>query len=137
MPVPVPFPPPPEYKKKYREHVLRRHAKVKERNARSVKINKRFTKLLIAHEEAALEDQPVWPLEEPPPERAQRSDTHTFNRLFSPSEDGNWPLTVVLQGPAGIGKTMAAKKILYDWAAGKLYHSQVDFAFFMSCSEVH
>ncbi|KAI5929623.1 NACHT, LRR and PYD domains-containing protein 6 [Manis javanica] len=125
-----------EYKKKYREHVLRRHAKVKERNARSVKINKRFTKLLIAHEEAALEDQPVGPLEEPPPERAQRSDTHTFNRLFSPSEDGNWPLTVVLQGPAGIGKTMAAKKILYDWAAGKLYHSQVDFAFFMSCSEL-
>eukprot|EP00069_Balaena_mysticetus_P005816 bmy_04962T0 len=31
---------------------------------------------------------------------------------------------------------MAARKILYDWAAGKLYHGQVDFAFFVSCREV-
>uniref|UniRef100_A0A8C9P3P8 NLR family pyrin domain containing 6 n=1 Tax=Spermophilus dauricus TaxID=99837 RepID=A0A8C9P3P8_SPEDA len=115
-----------EYKKKYREHVLRQHAKVKERNARSVKINKRFTKLLIAPETAALEE----------PERARRSDTHTFNRLFQRDQEGQRPLTVVLQGPAGIGKTMAAKKILYDWAAGKLYQGQVDFAFFMPCHEL-
>ncbi|XP_055439216.1 NACHT, LRR and PYD domains-containing protein 6 [Bubalus kerabau] len=111
-----------EYKKKYREHVLRQHAKVKERDARSVKINKRFTKLLIA--------------EEPEAERARRSDTHTFNRLFGRDEEGERRLTVVLQGPAGIGKTMAARKILYDWAAGKLYHTQVDFAFFLSCREL-
>ncbi|KAL1788493.1 NACHT, LRR and PYD domains-containing protein 6 [Sigmodon hispidus] len=31
---------------------------------------------------------------------------------------------------------MAAKKILYDWASGKLYHGQVDFAFFMPCGEL-
>lgn len=43
---------------------------------------------------------------------------------------------MALQGPAGIGKTMAARKILYDWAAGKLYHSHVDFAFFLSCREL-
>uniref|UniRef100_A0A8C2RV93 NLR family pyrin domain containing 6 n=1 Tax=Capra hircus TaxID=9925 RepID=A0A8C2RV93_CAPHI len=111
-----------EYKKKYREHVLRQHAKVKERDARSVKISKRFTKLLIA--------------EEPEAERARRSDTHTFNRLFGRDEEGERRLTVALQGPAGIGKTMAARKILYDWAAGKLYHSHVDFAFFLSCREL-
>ncbi|KAM7084685.1 NACHT, LRR and PYD domains-containing protein 6 [Molossus nigricans] len=125
-----------EYRKKYREHVLRQHAKVKERNARSVKINKRFTKLLIAPESAALEREALGPAAEPEPERARRSDTHTFNRLFGRDEDGQRPLTVVLQGPAGIGKTMAAKKILYDWAAGKLYHGQVDFAFFMPCREL-
>ena len=102
--------------------MLRQHAKVKERDARSVKINKRFTKLLIA--------------EEPEAERARRSDTHTFNRLFGRDEEGERRLTVVLQGPAGIGKTMAARKILYDWAAGKLYHTQVDFAFFLSCREL-
>ncbi|XP_012311486.1 NACHT, LRR and PYD domains-containing protein 6 isoform X2 [Aotus nancymaae] len=118
-----------EYKKKYREHVLQRHARVKERNARSVKITKRFTKLLIAPESAA-------PSEEPEPQRARRSDTHTFNRLFRGDEEGRRPLTVVLQGPAGIGKTMAAKKILYDWAAGKLYQEQVDFAFFLPCGEL-
>uniref|UniRef100_A0A8C0WFL8 NACHT, LRR and PYD domains-containing protein 6 n=1 Tax=Castor canadensis TaxID=51338 RepID=A0A8C0WFL8_CASCN len=127
-----------EYKKKYREHVLRQHAKVKERNARSVKINKRFTKLLIAPGGAALEDEALRPAEEPEPEpeRARRSDTRTFNRLFRRDEEGQRPLTVVLQGPAGIGKTMAAKKILYDWAAGKLYQGQVDFAFFMPCGEL-
>uniref|UniRef100_A0A8D0Z4I8 NACHT, LRR and PYD domains-containing protein 6 n=1 Tax=Sus scrofa TaxID=9823 RepID=A0A8D0Z4I8_PIG len=123
-----------EYKKKYREHVLRQHAKVKERNARSVKISKRFTKVLIAPE--TLEHRTLGPAEEPEPERARRSDTHTFNRLFSRDAEGQRPLTVVLQGPAGIGKTMAAKKILYDWAAGKLYHGQVDFAFFMPCREL-
>ncbi|KAM8812489.1 NACHT, LRR and PYD domains-containing protein 6 isoform 1-T1 [Rhynchonycteris naso] len=125
-----------EYKKKYREHVLWQHAKVKERNARSVKINKRFTKLLIAPERAALEHDSLGPAEEPEPERAWRSDTHTFNRLFCRDEQGQRPLTVVLQGPAGIGKTMAAKKILYDWAAGKLYHGKVDFAFFLPCREL-
>ncbi|XP_044116280.1 NACHT, LRR and PYD domains-containing protein 6 [Neovison vison] len=125
-----------EYKKKYREHVLRQHAKVKERNARSVKINKRFTKLLIARESAALVDEAPGLAEEPEPERARRSDTHTFNRLFGRDEEGQRPLTVVLQGPAGIGKTMAAKKILYDWAVGKLYHDQVDFAFFLPCREL-
>ncbi|XP_036884361.1 NACHT, LRR and PYD domains-containing protein 6, partial [Sturnira hondurensis] len=125
-----------EYKKKYREHVLRQHAKVKERNARSVKISKRFTKLLIAPESAAPECEAAGPAEEPEPERARRSDTHTFNRLFGRDEEGQRPLTVVLQGPAGIGKTMAAKKILYDWAAGKLYQGKVDFAFFLPCAEL-
>lgn len=125
-----------EYKKRYREHVLRQHAKVKERNARSVKITRRFTKLLIAPEAAALEEEARGLAEEPEPERARRSDTHTFNRLFQRDQEGQRPLTVVLQGPAGIGKTMAAKKILYDWAAGKLYQGQVDFAFFMPCHEL-
>ncbi|XP_077817539.1 NACHT, LRR and PYD domains-containing protein 6 isoform X3 [Macaca mulatta] len=125
-----------EYRKKYREHVLQLHARVKERNARSVKITKRFTKLLIAPESAAPEEEALGPAEEPEPGRARRSDTHTFNRLFRGDEDGRRPLTVVLQGPAGIGKTMAAKKILYDWAAGKLYQGQVDFAFFMPCGEL-
>ncbi|KAM9660269.1 NACHT, LRR and PYD domains-containing protein 6 [Trichechus inunguis] len=125
-----------EYKKKYRQHVLQLHAKVKERNARSVKITKRFTKLLIAPESPDLEDEALGPAEEPAPQRARRSDTDTFNRLFGRDEEGGRPLTVVLQGPAGIGKTMAAKKILYDWAAGKLYHGQVDFAFFLPCREL-
>ncbi|XP_012507446.1 PREDICTED: NACHT, LRR and PYD domains-containing protein 6 isoform X2 [Propithecus coquereli] len=125
-----------EYRKEYREHVLRQHAKVKERNAHSVKISKRFTKLLIAPESGALEEEALGLAEAPEPRRARRSDTHTFNRLYRRDKEGRRPLTVVLQGPAGIGKTMAAKKILYDWAAGKLYQGQVDFAFFVPCGEL-
>lgn len=102
-----------------------------------MKINKRFTKLLIAPGSGAIENELLGPSGETEPERARRSDTHTFNRLFRGNEEeDSRPLTVVLQGPAGIGKTMAAKKILYDWAAGKLYHNQVDFAFFMPCGEL-
>ncbi|XP_019065527.2 NACHT, LRR and PYD domains-containing protein 6 [Fukomys damarensis] len=127
-----------QFQKKYREHVLQQHAKVRERNARSVKISQRFTKLLIAPESAAPreEEAALGPVEEREPGRAWRSDTHTFNRLFGSDAEGHRPLTVVLQGPAGIGKTMAAKKILYDWAAGKLYRGQVDFAFFLQCREL-
>ncbi|XP_004599281.2 NACHT, LRR and PYD domains-containing protein 6-like isoform X2 [Ochotona princeps] len=125
-----------EYRKKYREHVLRQHAKVRERNARSVRINRRFTKLLIAPEGTAGGDVAPGTTDEPQEERARRSDTRTFNRLFGRDEEGQRPLTVVLQGPAGIGKTMAAKKILLDWAAGKLYQGQVDFAFFVPCREL-
>lgn len=116
--------------------MLREHAKVKERNARSVKISKRFTKLLIAPERAEPDVEAPGAAAEPELERARRSDTDTFNRLFRRNHEGQRPLTVVLQGPAGIGKTMAAKKILYDWAAGKLYHSKVDFAFFLPCREL-
>lgn len=99
--------------------MLRQHAKVKERDARSVKMSERFSKLPIAPDSAALEHVAVGPAEEPEPERARRSDTHTFNRLLGRDGEGQRPPTVVLQGPAGIGKTMAARKILYDWAAGK------------------
>lgn len=101
-----------------------------------MKINRRFTKLLIAREDATPVDGTQGPTEEPGTQRARRSDTHTFNRLFGRDEEGQRPLTVLLQGPAGIGKTMAAKKILYDWAGGKLYHGQVDFAFFLPCREL-
>lgn len=116
--------------------MLREHAKVKERNARSVKISKRFTKVLIARDRAEAWDEQPGAADEPEQERARRSDTHTFNRLFRRDHEGQRPLTVLLQGPAGIGKTMAAKKILYDWAAGKLYHGKVDFAFFLACREL-
>ncbi|XP_042521501.1 NACHT, LRR and PYD domains-containing protein 6 isoform X1 [Dipodomys spectabilis] len=125
-----------EYEKKYRAHVLRQHARVKERNARSVRITERFTKLLLAPAEAAPGAAEAAPGPGAAPGRARRSDTHTFNRLFRRDDEGQRPLTVVLQGPAGIGKTMAAKKILYDWAAGKLYQGQVDFAFFLPCREL-
>ncbi|KAJ8795529.1 hypothetical protein J1605_002291 [Eschrichtius robustus] len=68
--------------------------------------------------------------------RARRSDTRTCNRLLGRDGEGQRPPTAVLQGPAGVGKTTAARKILYDWAAGKLCHGQVDFAFFVCCREV-
>uniref|UniRef100_A0A670HRX0 NACHT domain-containing protein n=1 Tax=Podarcis muralis TaxID=64176 RepID=A0A670HRX0_PODMU len=45
--------------------------------------------------------------------------------------------TVVLQGPAGIGKTMTARKIMLDWAVGKLYQGKFDYAFYINCREIN
>ncbi|XP_073467706.1 NACHT, LRR and PYD domains-containing protein 12-like isoform X2 [Aquarana catesbeiana] len=66
----------------------------------------------------------------------KRSST-TILALFDPDEDGFIPNTVVLQGPAGIGKTMTSKKIMLDWASGDLYQDKFDFVFYLSCREIN
>ncbi|XP_075043458.1 NACHT, LRR and PYD domains-containing protein 3-like isoform X4 [Mixophyes fleayi] len=61
----------------------------------------------------------------------------TIQTLFDPEEDGIIPKFVVLQGPAGIGKTMTSQKIMLDWASGNLYKDKFQFVFYMSCREVN
>ncbi|XP_053316621.1 NACHT, LRR and PYD domains-containing protein 3-like isoform X2 [Spea bombifrons] len=61
----------------------------------------------------------------------------TADKLFDPDEDGFSPKTVVLQGPAGIGKTMTAQKIMLDWASGKLYEDRFNYVFYLSCREIN
>uniref|UniRef100_A0A452IPA8 NACHT domain-containing protein n=1 Tax=Gopherus agassizii TaxID=38772 RepID=A0A452IPA8_9SAUR len=46
-------------------------------------------------------------------------------------------LTVVLLGAAGIGKTMTARKIMLDWAAGKLYQKKFDYVFYINCRKIN
>ncbi|XP_063814073.1 NACHT, LRR and PYD domains-containing protein 3-like isoform X2 [Pseudophryne corroboree] len=57
--------------------------------------------------------------------------------LFDPDVGGIIPRTVVLQGPAGIGKTMTTQKIMLDWASGNLYKDKFQFVFYISCREVN
>ncbi|XP_040190210.1 NACHT, LRR and PYD domains-containing protein 3-like [Rana temporaria] len=66
----------------------------------------------------------------------KRSPT-TTQALFDPDEDSFIPKIVVLQGPAGIGKTMTSKKIMLDWASEDLYQDQFDFVFYLSCREIN
>ncbi|CAH2326711.1 NACHT, LRR and PYD domains-containing 3-like [Pelobates cultripes] len=61
----------------------------------------------------------------------------TMEALFDPGEDGITPATVVLQGPAGIGKTMTVQKIMLDWAFGNLYQDRFHFIFYISCREIN
>ncbi|XP_018418217.1 PREDICTED: NACHT, LRR and PYD domains-containing protein 12-like [Nanorana parkeri] len=61
----------------------------------------------------------------------------TIQSLFDPDEDGFIPKIVVLQGPAGIGKTMTSRKIMLDWASGNLYKDKFDFVFHLSCRELN
>ncbi|XP_077329281.1 NACHT, LRR and PYD domains-containing protein 3-like isoform X1 [Lithobates pipiens] len=66
----------------------------------------------------------------------KRSPT-TIQALFDPDKCGFIPKIVVLQGPAGIGKTMTSKKIMLDWASGDLYRDKFDFVFYLSCREIN
>ncbi|XP_078504491.1 NACHT, LRR and PYD domains-containing protein 3-like [Lissotriton helveticus] len=60
-----------------------------------------------------------------------------LDSLFDSMKGGHRPRTVVLQGPAGIGKTMTAQKIMLDWTLGKLYRELFDYVFYLSCREIN
>ncbi|XP_077327860.1 NACHT, LRR and PYD domains-containing protein 3-like [Lithobates pipiens] len=66
----------------------------------------------------------------------KRSPT-TIQALFDPDKEGFIPKIVVLEGPAGIGKTMTSKKIMLDWASGNLYKDKFNFVFYLSCREIN
>ncbi|KAG2465568.1 NLRP3 protein, partial [Polypterus senegalus] len=63
----------------------------------------------------------------------------TINEIFSIFEnddDKREPRTVVIQGPAGIGKTFTVHKIMLDWASGELFQDRFDFVFHLCCREL-
>uniref|UniRef100_A0A8C6V9U7 NACHT domain-containing protein n=1 Tax=Naja naja TaxID=35670 RepID=A0A8C6V9U7_NAJNA len=61
----------------------------------------------------------------------------TIGTLFNRDKHGFIPQIVVLQGAAGIGKTIMAKKIMLDWASKQIYRSQFFYAFYISCREMN
>ncbi|XP_075034553.1 uncharacterized protein LOC142095507 [Mixophyes fleayi] len=61
----------------------------------------------------------------------------TIQALYVPDDHGFVPKTVVVQGPAGIGKTVTSQKMMLDWASGKLYGDKFNFVFYMSCREIN
>uniref|UniRef100_A0A8B9PJZ9 Uncharacterized protein n=1 Tax=Apteryx owenii TaxID=8824 RepID=A0A8B9PJZ9_APTOW len=64
----------------------------------------------------------------------QANSSVTIGDLFKPSPDGWTPRVVVLLGAAGIGKTMAAKKIMLDWASDKVF-VEFDYVFYIHCRD--
>ncbi|KAJ6665002.1 hypothetical protein lerEdw1_005233 [Lerista edwardsae] len=65
--------------------------------------------------------------------RNKYSSTIAMQMLFQTDESGFIPDVVVLQGAAGIGKTMTARRIMLDWACGELYQDLFDYAFYIHC----
>lgn len=47
------------------------------------------------------------------------------------------PRSVILQGNSGSGKTFTTRKIMLDWASGKLYEGVFDFVFRLKCKELN
>ncbi|XP_040203082.1 NACHT, LRR and PYD domains-containing protein 3-like [Rana temporaria] len=115
--------------------------RIKEYNSRmgeAVHLQERFTKLLMIigpqnkegkEEEISSGRRHLQTMEKRPPT--------TIPALFDPDKCGFIPKIVVLEGAAGIGKTMTSKKIMLDWASGKLYQDQFDFVFYLSCREIN
>ncbi|KAG6924745.1 NLR family pyrin domain containing 3, partial [Chelydra serpentina] len=68
---------------------------------------------------------------------AHQTSLTKISALFDPRRNQQNPKTVVLQGAAGIGKTMTARKIMLDWAAGKLYQKKFDYVFYINCRKIN
>ncbi|XP_038621350.1 NACHT, LRR and PYD domains-containing protein 3-like [Tachyglossus aculeatus] len=60
------------------------------------------------------------------------------NALFDPDQERRFqPKTVVLQGAAGIGKTVLARKVMLDWAEGNFYEDAFHYVFYLNCREMN
>uniref|UniRef100_A0A452GZD4 NLR family pyrin domain containing 3 n=1 Tax=Gopherus agassizii TaxID=38772 RepID=A0A452GZD4_9SAUR len=114
------------YKKKYKEDIKKKYKLIKDMNSRfgdNMILNRRYTNLTIV-------DRPQVMTE-------RASSAITLANLYKPDKDGQTPQVVVLLGAAGIGKTMTARKIMYDWAAGELYKKKFDYVFYINCREMN
>ncbi|XP_063814231.1 NACHT, LRR and PYD domains-containing protein 12-like isoform X3 [Pseudophryne corroboree] len=131
----------------YMNDMKERYCRIEDGNARlgeTVSLEKRFISLLLINKYRD-EDQRLHEILASGRRHLQimanrSSDEYsptTIQALFDPHKDGTIPKTLVLQGPAGIGKTMTSQKIMLDWASGNLYKDKFQFVFYISCREVN
>ncbi|TFJ96655.1 stromelysin-1-like [Platysternon megacephalum] len=132
------------YKKKYKEDIKKKYKLIKDMNSRfgdNMILNRRYTNLTIVDRPRQAKEREHeimavgWRHAEIMTERA--SSAITLATLYKPDKDGQTPQVVVLLGAAGIGKTMTARKIMYDWAAGELYKEKFDYVFYINCREMN
>ncbi|XP_072279389.1 NACHT, LRR and PYD domains-containing protein 3-like isoform X2 [Pyxicephalus adspersus] len=136
-----------DYRTRYMTLMKERYQSHKDGNAslgQTVHLDKRYTKLLIIkkqrnlkereHEIISLGKRHLKIMDE---RSSSQYSPVTIDGLFDPDEDGIVPKVVLLQGPAGIGKTMTSQKIMLEWASGNLYQDKFDFVFYLSCRELN
>ncbi|PIO23373.1 hypothetical protein AB205_0085220, partial [Aquarana catesbeiana] len=128
--------------KEHKESEKERFQRIKEYNSRmgeAVHLKERFTKLLMINGPQNKEgkEEEIRSSGRRHLQIGEKRSPTTIQALFDPDEYGFIPKIVVLQGPAGIGKTMTSKKIMLDWASGDLYKDKFDFVFYLSCREIN
>ncbi|CAM4566134.1 unnamed protein product [Lepidochelys olivacea] len=131
------------YRVKYREHIRNKYSAIKDMNARlgeNVKLNSRYTKLIIVKEhrhKKQRENEIMASGRRHEEIISNYASSITIGHLFELDEDGQLPQIVMLLGPAGIGKTLTAIKIMLDWANEELYQSRFDYVFYINCRELN
>lgn len=116
---------------------------MQDRNARlgeCVNLGRRYTRLLLVQEHPT----PLGAQREllgagrgPPGERPRQAGLVQVDTLFEPdAERPEPPRAVVVQGAAGMGKTMLARKAMLDWADGRLFRGRFDYLFYVNCREL-
>lgn len=128
-----------EYKRKYREHVVREFLRYKEVNSclgKNLSVKSRYTALTITRKPRSKhgdEHEAVGTSHG----RADASNGPatiivTAQTLFKADEDGQTPQVVVLVGAPGMGKTMTVRKVMVEWVEGTAY-TQFDYIFCIDC----
>ncbi|XP_010181965.1 PREDICTED: NACHT, LRR and PYD domains-containing protein 3-like, partial [Mesitornis unicolor] len=140
-----PSPPPDslvqDYKMKYREHVQKNYYWIKDMNARigeTVTLNSRYTRLVLVsgHRHEKKKEHEIMAVGRRHEDimQEQVNSSIAISDLFKPDRDRQTPMTVVILGAAGIGKTMTVRKIILDWASEGLY-GHFDYVFYIHCRE--
>ncbi|KAM5207584.1 NACHT, LRR and PYD domains-containing protein 12 isoform 3-T3 [Hipposideros larvatus] len=128
----------------YRDYVRRKFRLMEDRNARlgeCVNLSHRYTRLLLVKEHS----NHMWAqqkLLDTGRGHARTVDHQAsfiqMETLFEPDEERpESPRTVVLQGAAGMGKSMLAHKVMLDWADGRLFQDKFDYLFYINCREMN
>uniref|UniRef100_A0A8C7AFE2 NLR family pyrin domain containing 12 n=1 Tax=Neovison vison TaxID=452646 RepID=A0A8C7AFE2_NEOVI len=128
----------------YKDYVRRKFRLMEDRNARlgeCVNLSHRYTRLLLVKEHS----NPMWAqqkLLDTSWGQARTVGHQTsfiqLETLFEPDEERpEPPRTVVLQGAAGMGKSMLAHKVMLDWADGRLFQDRFDYIFYINCREMN
>ncbi|XP_076994003.1 NACHT, LRR and PYD domains-containing protein 3 [Tamandua tetradactyla] len=133
-----------DYCRKYTKYIQSRFLCIEDRNARlgeSVNLNKRFTRLLLVKEHQSQKEREHELLAIAGTTAKTRDNlvsSINVEFLFDPEDEKSEPVhTVVFQGAAGIGKTILARKIMLDWASGKIFKDRFNYLFYIHCREVN
>ncbi|KAM4796243.1 NACHT, LRR and PYD domains-containing protein 12-like [Rhinophrynus dorsalis] len=131
----------------YMECVKQRYQLIEERNSLlgdTVHLKKIYTRLLLIKKHCKEEERQHEitatgrrHLQIMADRSSKKYSPTTIQALFDPDEHRIIPRTVVLAGPAGIGKTLTAQKIMLDWASGDLYQDKFSYVFYVNCREIN
>ncbi|XP_032094622.1 NACHT, LRR and PYD domains-containing protein 12-like [Thamnophis elegans] len=128
----------------YRNYIKEKFETMKDPNAvpgEYVLLNQRYSKLMILDYHPSKEEREHeilamgWKHHEIISKRAESSTS--IEALFNPDKHGLIPQVIVLQGAAGIGKTIMAKKIMLDWASQQLYQDKFNYVFYICCRKMN